>query len=85
MSTYVIGDVHGCYNELKRLLEVIKFNPAYDKLIFVGDLIGWGPNSLEVLEFVMSLGDISINVLGNHEIKLLAITQNVYNGVIPQD
>jgi bis(5'-nucleosyl)-tetraphosphatase (symmetrical) len=85
MSTYVIGDVHGCYSELKSLLDIIKFDRANDKLIFVGDLIGWGPNSLEVLDLIMDLGTASINVLGNHEIKFLAMTQGVYSNIIPND
>lgn len=85
MSTYVIGDVHGCHDELKRLLDVIKFNPYFDKLIFVGDLIGRGPNSLEVLEFIIKLDDVAINVLGNHDLKLLAIAHNVYKGEIPPE
>ena len=66
-------------------MDIIKFNNTNDKLIFVGDLIGWGPNSLEVLDLVMGLGTASINVLGNHEIKFLAMTQNVYSSIIPND
>lgn len=77
MSTYIIGDVHGCYYELSRLLSVIEFNPKYDKLVFVGDLVGRGPNSLEVLELVMSLGEAVINVLGNHDIKFLAMAYEI--------
>ncbi|MCU6222827.1 metallophosphoesterase, partial [Enterobacter cloacae] len=43
MATYCIGDVHGCYNELKELLCKIEFNVQKDYLIFTGDLIGRGP------------------------------------------
>ena len=85
MTTYVIGDVHGCYRELKELLKLIRFNRIQDKIIFVGDLIGRGPNSLDVLNFVTDLGDASINILGNHEIKFLAITQDAYPNEITED
>lgn len=77
MSTYVIGDVHACYEELKSLLCKIEFNPSYDKIIFVGDLIGRGPKPCEVLELIMDFGDSVINVLGNHDLRFLAAAHNL--------
>ncbi len=53
MSTYVIGDVHGCFNELRRLLEKINFKKDEDKIIFIGDLVNRGTQSLEVLDFCL--------------------------------
>lgn len=72
MATYAIGDVQGCYDELRTLLTQIKFNSDRDKLWFCGDLVNRGPKSLETLRFIRALEDNAITVLGNHDLHLLA-------------
>ncbi len=62
----VIGDVHGCYDELVELLEIAGVaNDPNAVIIFVGDLVNKGPKCKEVLDLVCNIGAYSVR--GNHD------------------
>lgn len=75
MRTIVIGDVHGCYNELKALVGGLITKNAYnhkkDKLIFLGDYIDRGEDSRSVVRFIRGLQEEYkwdvVALMGNHE------------------
>lgn len=79
MAVYAIGDLQGCYDPFRQLLDTIRFDPDQDTLWLTGDLVNRGPKSLKTLRFVKSLGDSAIAVLGNHDLHLLALS----SGAIP--
>ena len=73
MAVYAIGDLQGCYDPFRHLLDEIDFDPSRDALWLTGDLVNRGPKSLKTLRFVRELGDSAITVLGNHDLHLLAL------------
>lgn len=80
MAIYALGDIQGCFEPLKRLLDRMKFDPSVDQLWFCGDLVSRGRHSLETLRFVYQLAQskAALTVLGNHDISLIA----AYYGLI---
>lgn len=66
--TIVVGDIHGCYDELTALLEKAGLGEN-DRVVSVGDLVAKGPKSREVLQLFMSDARFS-TVIGNHDLAL---------------
>mgnify|MGYP000719140790 FL=1 len=77
MATYFIGDIQGCYSELRALLAQADFCPNKDQLWVAGDMVARGPHSLETVQYLMSLGDSVKAVLGNHDLHLLSVIHGI--------
>lgn len=77
MAVYAVGDLQGCLEPLKCLLQNVAFDPAKDRLWLVGDLVNRGPSSLETLRYLYSIREALVCVLGNHDLHLLAAASNV--------
>lgn len=73
MSTYAIGDIQGCYKQLRKLLKKVEFSVNTDTLWCVGDLINRGPNSFDTLKFLQDIDDCTRIVLGNHDLHFIAL------------
>jgi bis(5'-nucleosyl)-tetraphosphatase (symmetrical) len=74
LSLLVIGDVQGCDDQLQQLLAIA---PTADRLLFLGDLVNRGPQSLAALRRVRALGERAVTVLGNHDLHLLAVASGI--------
>jgi RNA ligase len=66
----IVGDIHGCLDELLTLLARLDFDPALDSIISVGDIVDRGPRIKETVEYLFGLPSFHM-VLGNHEDKFL--------------
>jgi len=75
MAIWAIGDLQGCFDATRHLLDQIQFDPGHDTLWLCGDLVNRGGQSLETLRLVYSLRECVVCVLGNHDLSLLAIAE----------
>ncbi len=75
MTVYAVGDIQGCLKPLRCLLQQVGFKPDKDELWAAGDVVNRGPDSLETLRYLKSLGPAFKMVLGNHDLHLLAVAR----------
>ena len=71
---FVIGDIHGCFDKLHALMSQLEINSSTDTLIFLGDYIDRGPQSMEVVDYLLHLSQKGLKTVflkGNHEAMLL--------------
>jgi bis(5'-nucleosyl)-tetraphosphatase (symmetrical) len=78
MSTYVFGDIQGCYREMMQLLEDVSYNPETDQLWFVGDLVNRGPDNVATMQFILDNRSNITFVLGNHDLHFLAVASGCH-------
>lgn len=75
MRYFAVGDIHGCYDKLAKLLEIIPYQDD-DVIVFLGDYIDRGSESRKVVEYLIDFRqsrevDKTIFLSGNHEKMLL--------------
>ena len=63
--TIIVGDVHGCLDELKSLLQACGFDASTDHVVLVGDLVNKGPHSAETVAYARESGFACVR--GNHD------------------
>jgi bis(5'-nucleosyl)-tetraphosphatase (symmetrical) len=74
MTTYAIGDIQGCQARATDLIARIRARTPNPRLLFAGDAVNRGPESLAMLRQIRDLGDSAEMVLGNHDLHLLAVS-----------
>jgi serine/threonine protein phosphatase 1 len=80
MRTVVVGDIHGCYAELIRLLDAVQLKES-DRLISLGDMVDRGPNSIKVYDYLRNRPN-TIVLMGNHERKHLRRTLSYSQDIV---
>jgi predicted phosphodiesterase len=73
----VIGDVHGCIDELQSLLRLADFQPG-DQVVLLGDLVAKGPDSVGVVQMARDIG--ARTVRGNHDHEVIRGCEAAYKG-----
>jgi len=76
----IVGDVHGCPDQLRNLVDELRYTREIDTLIIAGDLINKGPDSLGAVKLAMELGAYAL--LGNHDITVLNFVDKIDSGEI---
>ena len=76
---FVVGDIHGCFDQLYALIDKLPIDHARDQVIFIGDYIDRGPSSVKVVDYLVNFKELfpdTIFLKGNHEDML----QNYLDG-----
>jgi len=74
---FAVGDLQACSGQLDLLLDSIEAEAPNAQIVFVGDLVNRGPDSLGCLRRIRSMGDRAQLVLGNHDLHLLAVAKGI--------
>ena len=71
-----VGDIHGMYDKLIKLMEKVQFSPEEDLLVFLGDYIDRGPDSVRCLQYVYDMKrrfpESVVCLMGNHEVMMIS-------------
>ncbi|GMM53053.1 putative serine/threonine-protein phosphatase [Starmerella bacillaris] len=78
----IVGDVHGMYNELLRLMDEVKYNKELDTIVFLGDMITKGYDSVGIVDFAIE--NNAFCVRGNHEDEIMSIYASYHNLDMPK-
>lgn len=70
MATYIISDIHGCFDEFQKMLQKIDFSES-DRLYLAGDYIDRGKQSLEMLQWLESCPKNVLPIKGNHDAEFV--------------
>jgi serine/threonine protein phosphatase 1 len=78
MITCAVGDIHGCIDQLRQLVELVRTENKIDRWVFLGDYIDRGPGSKEVIDLLMSLQQETdvVCLKGNHEAMLIEAVED---------
>lgn len=79
--TLIVGDVHGCLDELKDLMRACRYDAEQDEVFFVGDLVAKGPMSVELVHWARQHGARAVR--GNHEDVVLDVLDGRHVGTRP--
>ena len=85
-SIFAVGDIHGCYGKLEKLLAILPVKRGTDTLVFLGDYLDRGVNARKVLDLLTGLkadGYKVIGLIGNHEYMLLEYHKSGDPALIP--
>lgn len=87
MATFVLGDIHGQYNKLEKVLLHSRFNFNEDKLIFLGDVVDRGPAAFPAIELLLEIKNL-VPLIGNHDlafIRRISKGEDIFNGMYGSD